>query len=155
MKLHRTSLLLGATGGALIMSIVTAFGLGARPTEAQEDLRLAVQKSQVMAVTYQLDNSGFHDLDVKLNNGEFVAGALGRVRKARIATQTAMWPHEMQETARKLVGEFQELETALRNEDVAAAAPRAKEMHELYHGLSDAVYTWLSTGQSAAPTHGH
>lgn len=155
MKLHRASLLVGALAGALIVGIVTLVTPGARTTEAQLDIQLAIQKSQAMTAAYQLDTSGLHDLDVKLNSGEFVAGALGKVRKARIAVQTTMWPAELQDTANKLAGEMMELETSLRNEDVAGGAPHAKEVHDLGHALSDGVYTWLSTGQAPTAPHGH
>jgi hypothetical protein len=141
--------------GAALMSAFTFLIAGARPTEAQMDLQLAVQKSQAMTVAYQLDGSGLHELDEKLNGGEFVAGALGKVRKARIAVQSTMWPAEMQDTANMLVGEMTELETALRNEDVAGGAPHAKEVHDIAHVLSDGVYTWLSTGQAPSEPHGH
>jgi hypothetical protein len=155
LKLHRASLLIGALAGALIAGIVSILTL-ARPTEAQVDLQLSIQKSQAMTTAYQLDTSGLHDLDIKMNNGEFVSGALGKVRKARIAVQITMWPAEMQETANSLAREMMELETALRNEDVAAGAPRAKEVHDLAHQLADGAYTWLSTGQApSAPAQGH
>ena len=155
MKLHRLSLLVGAMAGALIVGIVSSLALGAKPTEAQADLQLAIQKSQAMTTAYQLDTSGLHELDVKLNSGEFVAGALGKVRKARIAVQTTMWPAEMQDTANKLVGEMQALETALRNEDVAGGAPHAKEVHDVAHDLSDGAYAWLSTGQAPTAPSSH
>jgi hypothetical protein len=155
MKLYRGSLLTGTVAGALIVGVVSILAF-ARPTEAQMDLQLAIQKSQAMTTAYQLDTSGLHDLDVKLNSGEFVSGALGKVRKARIAVQTTMWPVEMQGTANSLAGEMMELETALRNEDVAAGAPHAKEVHDLAHQLADGAYTWLSTGQApSAPAQGH
>jgi hypothetical protein len=155
MKLHRISALVGAVSGAVIMSAVTFFFAGARPSEAQMDLPLAVQKSQAMTVAYQLDTSDLHDLDVKLNSGELIPGALGKVRKARIAVQSAMWPAEMQDTANSLVGEMMELETALRNEDASAGAPHATKVHDTAHELADGVYTWLSTGQAPADSHGH
>jgi hypothetical protein len=142
--------------GALIVGIVSILSLGARPTQAQADLQLSIQKTQAMTTAYQLDTSGLHDLDVRMNNGEFVSGALGKVRKARIAVQSTMWPHEMQDTANALVAEMTSLETALRNEDVAGGAPYAKQVHDVAHVLSDGVYTWLSTGQApSAPAHGH
>ncbi len=155
MKLHRLSALIGAVSGAVIMGTLTFFVAGARPTEAQMDMQLAIQKSQAMTVAYQLDGSGLHDLDVKLNNGELVPGALGKVRKARIAVQSTMWPAEMQEQANTLVGEMMALEAALRNEDVSAGAPHAKEVHDVAHILADAVYTWLSTGQAPTAPQGH
>ena len=156
MKLQRLSLLVGAIAGALIVGVVSSISLGARPADAQADLQLAVQKSQAMTTAYQLDTSGLHELDVKLNSGEFVPGALGKVRKARIAVQSTMWPAEMQDTANNLAGEMMALETALRNEDVAGGAPHAKEVHDIAHVLADGIYTWLSTGQApAAPSQGH
>ena len=155
MKLHRLSLLIGAAAGAVIVALISSLVLGARTTDAQVDLQLSVQKSQAMTTAYQLDTSGLHDLDVTMNNGEFVSGALGKVRKARIAVQTTMWPAEMQDMANKLTGEMMALETALRNEDVAAGAPHAKEVHDVAHVLSDGVYAWLSTGQVPQTSQGH
>jgi hypothetical protein len=113
----------------------------------------AAQKAQVMIATYQFNNSGYHELDVKLNAGEFVPGALGSVRRGRIAVQSTMWPHDLQADASALANKMVQLEGALRDEDVPTAAPLAKEMHEMYHGLSDKAYAWLS---GAAPAeHGH
>jgi hypothetical protein len=142
--------------GALVAGVISYLSFGVRPAEAQADLQLAIQRSQVMTTAYQLDSTGLHDLDVKMNSGELVSGALGKVRKARIAVQSTMWPSEMQDTANTLIGEMMALETALRNEDVSGGARHAKEVHDVAHVLADGVYTWLSTGQAPAlPSHEH
>lgn len=152
MRLHRLSLFVGAAAGALAVMFASSLGFGVKPLAAEEDLHAAVQKTQVMAVTYQLDTSGFHDLDEKLNVGEMVSGALGRVRRARIATQATDWPHDLKEPAAKLVGEMMHLEEELRDENVSKAAPHAHEVHELAHDISNQVYAWLT---GAAPPADH
>jgi hypothetical protein len=152
MKLHRLSLLIGALAGALTVGLVSMLGMGSSQVQAEDDLHLAVQKSQAMMVAYQLDNAGLHELDQQLNSGQFVPGALGKVRKARIAVQNTMWPTGLQDSANNLVGELMQLETALRDEDVAAGAPHATQSHDLAHDVADGTYTWLSTGQAPAAT---
>lgn len=148
MKLHRVSLLVGATFGAIVMAVAASFGGGVRTSEAQQDALAAAQRAQVMAAMYQIDSSGYHDLDVNLNNGEAApAGSLGRVRRGRIVAQATMWPAEQQELATKLVAEMMALETALRDEDIVTGALRAKQMHDSYHDLSDQVYAWLGGTQ--------
>ena len=146
---------MGAFLGAAAIAIVSVGAGSARPTEAQVDVPMAVQRTQAMIVAYQLDNSGLHDLDVKLNAGEMVPGALGKVRKARIATQAAAWPSELQDKANDVVTTMMALEASLRDEDVAASAPRAHAVHDAYHDLSDAVYVWLSGATPSTPVHAH
>lgn len=157
MRIHPPSMVVGAVAGALAISLVSFVTVGARPTEAQMDPMLAVQKAQVMAVTYQVDNAGLHDLDEKLSSGQMVAGTLGRVRRARIATQNTMWPSDAQATANELVEHLMALESALRDEDVIAAAPNAHEVHDLAHKLSDQAYGWLAGAapSPAEPMHTH
>ncbi len=126
----------------------------AAPTEQHNDAMMAAQKAQVIATTFQLDKSDFHDVDESLAAGTMPSGALGNVRRARIALMATDWPEAMHEKVRELGGQMIALEEALRAEDVARAAPHAKKVHDLGHDLSAAVYTMLSTGQ-AAPAHGH
>jgi hypothetical protein len=144
------------------MTVVTTLGFGASPTAAQQapmeqqlaEVRAAAQRAQMIATTYQLDSSGLHDLDVALNEqGQLVSGALGKVRKARIATQTTAWPHEMEETAGKLVVQMLLLEQGLRDENVEAAKGPAKEVHDIAHDLSAMTYDQLGGQQPAG--HGH
>lgn len=116
------------------------------------ELQEASARAHVAAVTYQLDSVGFHDLSVQLAAGQMVAGALGPVRRARIAAQAISWPHELEEMNEKLVAQLLVLEEALRTEDPAKAAGPAEAVHELEHDLSNAVYAWLV---GAAPTDGH
>ena len=161
MKLHRLSLVLGAAAGALAMAVTTTLGFGASPIAAQQapleqslDASAAAQRAQMMITTYQLDTSGLHDLDVALNEqGQLVAGALGKVRKARIATQATAWPHEMEATANKLVAQMLLLEQGLRDENVAAAKGPAKEVHDIAHDLSNMTYDLLIGQKPAEQGH--
>jgi hypothetical protein len=167
MKLDRLSLLIGAAGSALVFTVSAGLGLGVPATSAQmptmdqqvTELRqmasqahASAQRAQVIAVTYQLDTSGFHDLDERAAAGSLPPGALGRVRRARTAVHATSWPEPLRETAVKLMPEMEKLEAALRDEDVARAAGPAHEVHEIAHQLSDQAYGWLGGGP--APTHG-
>ena len=139
------------TGVALTLTTVS---MSTRPAAAQADAHEMARKAQVMAVTFQLDMSDLHDIDEGTHAGTIPAGALGNVRRARIATMATDWPDALREQAAKLGGHMMELEEALRAEDAARAAPHAKEVHEMAHDLSAATYTMLS-GAQPAPAHGH
>ncbi len=139
-----------AAGAALTL---LAVGMPAQSVAAQADAHHSAQKAQVMAVTFQLDKSGFHDLEESLAAGTLPSGALGPVRRARIATEATEWPSALHDTSKKLVHHMKELEEALRAENVAKAAPLAKEVHELGHDLSSAVYSWLSGEQPSQTKH--
>ena len=140
-------------GAALTLAVVGHTIPAASADEAENAMRMA-QKAQVIAVTFQLDKSGFHDIDESLAAGVMPAVALGNVRRARIAMMAADWPEALHQTVRELGGHMVELEEALRAEDVGRAAPQAKIVHDVGHDLSAAVYSLLSTGQ-AAPAQGH
>lgn len=163
MQLHRFSLAAGATAGALVMLLATTFGAAASPTAAQQapldqqvaDLRADLQKTQLLAVAYQLNTSGFHDLDVKLNQGEMVFGALGRVQQARIAVQATNWPGELRPTVDQIVAQMKLLESALRDENVEAAKGPAKQVHDLGHDLSHAAYAALEDHAAGEHPEGH
>lgn len=123
------------------------------PASAQQDASMMAMKAQLMAVTFQLDKSGFHDLDESLAAGTMVPGGLGSVRRARIALMATDWPDELRPMAMELAGHMTELESALRAEDVVAAAPEARAVHDVGHDLSSAVYGYLSGGLTT-PAHG-
>src|SRR5215204_6595402 len=148
MKFDRTSLVVGGMIGALLTIVASGTVLGARPAEAQPDVFAAVQRTQAMAVIHQLDTAGLHDLDVALTGGQVPSGALGVVRRGRIAAQATSWPHELEADAAAMAQGMERLEAGLRDEDAAKAQPAAKEVHDLEHDLSDKVYAWLS---GAAP----
>jgi hypothetical protein len=168
-RLHRLSFLAGALTSAAALTIAWSVGLGTPPAIAQQttgqqpmgqetmadthELEEAIQKTQVIAVAYQLDNAGFHALDESLAAGKMVPGALGTVRRARIAAEATTWPDSMRDTEMKLVAEMRMLEDALRDEKVADAAPHAKAVHDLEHDLSDLAYTWLSGAQPMPHDH--
>ena len=137
-------------GAALTLATVVT---PAAPVAAQMDAMAVAQKAQAIATIYQLDKSGFHDMDVSLAAGTMPAGALGTVRRARIAHQATSWPDPLHERARQLTAKMTEFEEALRAEDVAKSAPLAKEVHDVEHDFSAEVYAWL--GGQQPPAHGH
>jgi hypothetical protein len=168
MKLDRFSLLMGAAASALVFATSALIGLSAPATSAQmptmdqqvtelrqmaSNAQAAAQRAQVIATVYQLDTSGLHDLDVSVSNGTLPPGALGRVRRARMAVQATTWPEPLRETVSSLTAEMVKLEEALRDESVSRAAGPAHETHEIGHRLSDQAYGWLS-GSGQPGTHG-
>jgi hypothetical protein len=125
------------------------------PTASADEAEMAhmmAMKAQVMHATYQLDSSGFHDIDESTRAGSIPAGALGSVRRARIVAQSTEWPDALKPMADDLVTSMKALEEALRTEDPAKAADLAAKVHDGGHDLSSAVYTWLDTG--AMPSGG-
>jgi hypothetical protein len=113
----------------------------------------AAQRAQVIATVYQLDTAGLHELDERVAAGSIPPGALGRVRRARMATQATTWPEPLRETVTAMTAEMVKLEEALREESASRAAAPAHETHELEHRLSDQAYGWL-TGSGQPGTHG-
>lgn len=147
-------LIAGAGLVAGIALTLTTVALPARPAAAQLDAHEMARKAQAMAVTFQLDKTGLHDIDEATHAGTVPAGSLGNVRRARIALMATDWPDSLREMTTKLGGHMVELEEALRAEDATRAAPHAKEVHDVAHDLSAAVYNMLSSG-TPAPAHGH
>lgn len=138
------------------MTVATVTGT-ARPVGADEseNAMMLAQKAQVMAVTYQLDKTGLHEIDVSAAEGKLVSGALGSVRRGRIAAEATVWPEALKPLAAETVQAMKDLEEAIRTEDASMVAPPAKAAHDKEHDLSAAVYTWLSTGVSPSGGHGH
>src|SRR5215218_412208 len=119
----RLKIFLAAASGMVAGVALTLASLAvpASPAAAQPDAFQAAQKAQAIATIYQLDKSGFHDMDVALAGGTLPAGAFGAVQRARIATTATSWPEPLREHAEQLVAKMMEFETALRAEDVGKA----------------------------------
>jgi hypothetical protein len=128
----------------------TASAVGA---DQAENAYMVAQKAQVGHTTFQLDMAGLHGIDDGAKAGTIPAGALGSVRRARIAVQATDWPEALKPMAMEQVEIMKNLEEAIRSEDTAKIAEPAQKAHDNGHDLSAAVYTWLDTG--AAPTGGH
>ncbi|MCC7370028.1 MAG: hypothetical protein IT306_16505 [Chloroflexi bacterium] len=138
------------------MTVATLGGIAAPVAADEADNAFAVaQKAGVSASTFQLDKSGLHDIDVAANEGRLLPGALGNVRRARIAVQATAWPEALQPMAAENVEALKALEEAIRSEDPAKVAGPAKAAHDKGHDLSAAVYGWLDTGAAPADGHGH
>jgi hypothetical protein len=143
-----------AAGGAVTLAAV---GSAASPASAQmsDQAYLVAQKAQVAATTYQLDEAGLHDVEEASKAGSIPAGALGPVRRARIAVQVAEWPEPLKAMAMEQVDHMKMLEEAIRSEDPAKVVDPATASHNHGHDLSAAVYTWLETGKAPEGGHGH
>jgi hypothetical protein len=130
--------------------------VSAAPTEQHNDAAMmAAQKAQVIATTFQLDKSGFHDLDVATNErGTIPSGSLGNVRRAHVALKATAWPAALKDKAAELDAHMTRLQEALRAEDAAAAAEPAKMVHDVGHDVSTMAYQWLS-GAQVQPPSGH
>lgn len=138
------------------MTVATLGGYAAPVGADQaENAYMVAQKAGVSASTYQLDKAGLHDIDTAAAAGNMIPGALGSVRRARIAIQASEWPEALKPMAMENVQALKALEEALRTEDPAKIADPAKVAHDKGHDLSAAVYTWLDTGAAPAGGHSH
>lgn len=152
-------LALSAAGFAAGVAMTLAsIGATVTPATAQmtgdQAYAIAV-KASVAHATYQQDTAGLHALDVAAAAGTIPSGALGNVRRARIAVQSAEWPEPLKDKAMHFVETMKQLEEAIRTEDAAKVAEPAKKAHDDGHDLSAAVYTWLDTGKAPEGGHGH
>jgi len=144
-----------AAGVAMTLASVGATVTPATAQMSGDHAYMIAQKAQVAHTTYQLDTAGLHALDVESNAGKIPSGALGNVRRARIAVQATEWPEALKASATGVVTTMKSLEEAIRTEDPAQVAPLAKKAHDDGHDLSAAVYTWLDTGAVPSGGHGH
>jgi hypothetical protein len=140
-----------------VVTTMLVVGSAARPVAADQadNAYMVAQKAQVAATTFQLDSAGFHAIDEGAKAGTIPPGALGSVRRARIATQVTAWPDALKPMADDLVANMKTLEEALRTEDAAKVAEPAAKVHDGGHDLSAAVYSWLDTGAVPAGDHEH
>jgi uncharacterized protein YcnI len=115
------------------------------------DVTMAANIAQTVAAVYILDSSGFHDLDVALEQGQIPSGSLGRVQRAHAIAAATKWPEGLKATAAGLVRELGQLKSALEAGDAGAAAGPAHQAHEVGHSLSREAYAWLGAiGGTAA-----
>ncbi|MFN8632954.1 MAG: hypothetical protein U0893_03800 [Chloroflexota bacterium] len=144
-----------AAGVAMTLASVSAT---VSPVSAQmsgDQAYMLAQKAAVAHATFQLDSAGLHGIDEGAHAGTIPAGALGSVRRARIAVQAAEWPDALKDMAMDQVMNMKALEEALRTEDPAKVADPAEKVHEGGHDLSAAVYAWLETGKAPEMGSGH
>ena len=160
MKIKQLILAGAGFAAGVAMTVVTLGQLAptasAAPTQQHNDAAMmAAQKAQVIATTFQLDKSGFHDLDVATNErGTIPSGSLGNVRRAHVALKATAWPHALKDEAAELDGHMTRLQEALRAEGWAAAAEPAEKVHDVGHDLSAMAYQWLSDAEVQQPS-GH
>jgi hypothetical protein len=136
---------------------VATIGGTASPVGADQadNAYMVAQKAQVASTTFQLDKTGLHNIDVQAAEGKVMPGALGAVRRARIAVQATDWPEPLKAMASEQVEIMKGLEEAIRSEDASKVSAPAKAAHDKGHDLSAAVYTWLDTGAVPSGGHGH
>jgi hypothetical protein len=142
-----------ATG--VVLTLVSV-GYHAPTVSADDDAaHMSAMKAQIMAATYQLDKAGLHAVDEGAKAGTIAAGALGEVRRARIAVQATEWPDALKSMAADEVAILKSLEEALRTEDASKVMDPATRAHDTGHDLSAAVYSWLDTGTIPSGEHSH
>jgi hypothetical protein len=157
MLLKKLALTAAGFAAGVVMT-VAAISSTVTPATAQmggDQAYMVAQKASVAHAIYQLDTASLHEIDEGSNAGTIPAGALGSVRRARIAAQTAEWPEPLKVQAMGVIDTMKSLEEAIRSEDAAKVAPVAKKAHDDEHDLSAAVYTWLDTGKAPESGHGH
>jgi len=149
--------LIGAGFVAGVAMTVATVGMQVQPAAADQadNAFMLAQKAQVAHATYQLDSAGLHAIDDGAKAGTIPPGALGSVRKARIAVQATEWPDGLKDMAMDQVASMKALEEAIRTEDPAKVAEPAARVHDSGHDLSDAAYTWLDTGTMPEAGHEH
>ena len=144
-----------AAGVAMTLASVGATVTPATAQMTGDQAYMLAQKAAVNHATYQQDMAGLHALDEASNAGTIPPGALGNVRRARIAVQAVEWPEPLKENATHFVDTMKQLEEAIRTEDPARVAPLARKAHDDGHDLSAAAYTWLETGKAPEGGHSH
>ena len=127
---------------------VDALSAGANPGLANE----------VTTAVYLLDNAGLHGLDERLNNeGVIVASDAGRVARVARLLSSVDWPAPLADDAAALTDTLNQLASALRDDDLDAAAPLAIVAHEVQHAFSHEAEHWLGelTGGHGAEENAH
>jgi hypothetical protein len=153
--LKKVALVAASFATGVVLTLISV-GYSAPTVSAQDDaVRMAAIKAQVMTATYQLDKAGLHAVDEGAKAGTIASGALGEVRRARIAIQATEWPDALKSMAANEVVILKSLEEALRTEDASKVMDPATRAHDTGHDLSAAVYTWLDTGTVPSGSHGH
>lgn len=164
--LHTTS----ATPEATEEPAEEAAGEAAEPTLAElaariDDLQAQVHAlaaasagpglaNEVTTAVYLLDNAGLHGLDERLNDeGVIEAADAGRVARVARLLSSVAWPADLADDATALTDTLRQLATALRDDDLEAAAPLATIAHEDQHAFSHKAEHWL--GKSTAPGGEH
>ncbi len=123
---------------------VDALSAGANPGLANE----------VTTAVYLLDNAGLHGLDERLNNeGVIVASDAGRVARVARLLSSVDWPAPLADDAAALTDTLNQLASALRDDDLDAAAPLAIVAHEVQHAFSHEAEHWL--GEVSVPSGAH
>ena len=107
-----------AAGVAVTLAMLTGTASPVGADQAENAYMLA-QKAQVSATTYQLDMVGLHKIWDDSKAGTITSGALGNVRRSRIAVQATEWPHDLKQMAMEQVEAMKMLEEAIRTEDAA------------------------------------
>jgi len=146
--------LLPLVGSALALVGVASLTVSsgrAQPTRQPATAESAYQAAvvaQVATAGSHMTAAGYHDMAVAIEGGQIPAGALGRIRRARIVIAATQWPEPLRGQARALVEESQHLEALLPGEDLAAIGPPMDELHETGDAFIGAVYNWLATAPS-------
>ncbi|MEZ4615721.1 MAG: hypothetical protein R2867_09450 [Caldilineaceae bacterium] len=111
------------------------------------------QANRVTTAIYLLDNVGLHDLDVRLNEDGLIdpSDAEG-CPDPTVACHRGL-AHRFRADADAVIDVLGQLNTALVDDDVDAAAPLATQAHEVQHDLSHAVEHWLEHTLNAESEH--
>lgn len=110
----------------------------------------AENANQVGTAVYLLDTAGLHDLDVQLNEEKVLdPAASGRVARLVRLLSAVTWPAALEADAHALLDLLDQLATVLADDNLAAAAPLATQVHEMQHDFSHTAEHWL--GEAATP----
>jgi hypothetical protein len=104
----------------------------------------AASPAEVTTAVYLLDTAGLHGLDERLNGeGVIEASDAGNVGRVARLLSSVVWPEPLAADAAALVETLRQLASALRDDDLEAAAPLATQAHEDQHDFSHEAEHWL------------
>lgn len=109
-----------------------------------DELSARVQRNEQMAAVLEMNKLGLHDMDESLAAGTIESSFAPNTRTAIRVLALTDWEDDFSEDAGIVQEHAVDLLKALEDEDIAGAARHAKELHELGHDFTDAVWAKLA-----------
>lgn len=90
-----------------------------------------------------IDNSGFHDTEEAIADGEIPATARNDALTTEALIRVTPWPESLMDQALELADTLNEAAAAYDEGDAEAALPHAEAVHDAQHDFSAEVYAYL------------
>lgn len=120
----------------------------ARLQEQVEALSNTVTAPSLLIANLYLDAAGFHAMDEALRAGELDPRYLESVRTTVAAVNAVIWPDELHNEVDAFTNAAKELESALQEQNIEAAAEAAAQAHERQHNLAHTIFAYLAPHDS-------